>query len=87
MMVYVLCIAHKLSASNARVNYDLQTQDEVYRQYRALAELVTVLLFVAYFRNSRGSVIKTLNFCLLELSLICTETRVLIAYIRKTIEP
>jgi len=39
-----------VTATNARVNYDLQTQDEVYRQYRALAEQVTVMLFVAYFR-------------------------------------
>jgi len=44
-MVFVPCTAHKVTAANARVNYDMQTQDEVYRQYRALAELVTVLLF------------------------------------------
>ena len=66
----VPCTAHKISATNACVNYDLQTQDEVYRQYRALAELVTLLLFVADFRSSCHLVKKMLNVCLRGLSLI-----------------
>jgi len=40
----MLCIAHKLTAVNARVNFDQQTRSDVDRQYRALAELVNVSL-------------------------------------------
>jgi len=45
----VLCLAKKLTSVNARVNYDQQTQSDVDRQYRALAELVNILFFLLYF--------------------------------------
>jgi len=38
----LLFVAHKLTAVNARVNYDQQTCYDVDRQYRALAELVRI---------------------------------------------
>lgn len=42
----MLCTAHKLTAVNARVNFDDQTQSDVDRQYRALADLVNIPLFL-----------------------------------------
>ena len=50
----VLCVAHKLSAASARVNFDLQTQADVDRQYRALGELVSFTPVVIYFTNIPG---------------------------------
>ena len=48
-VVCVLCAAHKVNAVNARVNFDLQTQAEVDRQYRALGELVNIQSFYLCF--------------------------------------
>ena len=82
MIAYVTCVAHKMTARNARVNFDLQTQDEVYREYRALAEMVTVFLF-SYTTMSNGSTTKALNSPALTESLIGAENCMIIANIWK----
>jgi len=82
MIAYVTCVAHKMTARNARVNFDLQTQDEVYREYRALAEMVTVFLF-SFTTMSNGSTTKALNSPALTESLIGAENCMIIANIWK----
>jgi len=53
-----LCIAHKVTSTNARLDFELQTQADVHRQYRALGELVNISFFVVHFGSCCGSVAK-----------------------------